>query len=519
MGKLLKAKKYLSFRTPLDFYDRGGLNDPRVPEWQELTNELVEEAIARQENNEQYESYARYVFSYSQYCRDFIKIKMYDGLKSIERPTAKDKIRVLYEILLHNFFVIRAINEKRNIVDSSKKFNLYDVDSLYKPHELRSYYIYFHVEGMHNKRWIELESAIYVIFRWLSLPTSDKDINKVLREFDGIGYSSSDGDVPTIHLYNNSRQRMYRFYDDDDVDERRSNMITHFDDCFYDYYEEEFKKYRPADLFGILPRNIYQITHTLVPSSDRKRYHKLFEEYYINLADNDPDRALLLKQTHLAIMLGYTQSDIGINLVGSDQSGMHSYLDLAKGLAGYRFCNLSYEDICSDKYVEQLCNSSLVYANYGSDDPVITSRSRVKQSIQGEMMVYNRPYRPVEKFATPDSTIIQAFNHMPVFELKNSRLETLLPYMTAIKFKQDQFEVEYKDLIDEITDKRAIPHLAHYLIGQIVDFESHFFGPDYDEFLDANGHVYVKDEDINLHGVYTKSYINRLRRRKLKHKI
>ena len=311
---------------------------------------------------------------------------------------------------------------------------------------------------------------------------------------------------------------MYRDYDDDD-EKRRSSMTTHFNDCFYDYYEDVFKKYRPADLFGIVPRNIYQITHTFIPSRERERYDKLFEEYYINIADNDSERALLLKQTHLAIVLGYTQSDIGINLVGSDQSGMHSYIDLAKGLAGYRYCNLSYEDICSDKYVEQLCNSSLVYSNYGSDDPVITSRSRVKQSIQGEMMVYNRPYRPVEKFATPDSTIIQAFNHMPVFELKNSRLETLLPYMTAIKFKQDQFEVEYKDLIDEITDKRAIPHLAHYLIGQIVDFESHFFGPDYEEFLDANGHAFVKDEGINLHGVYAKSYINRLRRRKLKHKI
>jgi hypothetical protein len=486
----LKTKKYLSFRKPLDFYDPGGLNGPRLHEWQELTNELVEEAIARQENNEQYESYARYVFSHSQYCINFIKIKMYDGLESIERPTVKDKIRVLSEILFHNFFVIRAINEKRNIVSSSKQFNLSDVNSLYKPHELRSYYIYFHVEGMHSKRWIELESAIYVIFRWLRLPTSDRDINKVLRELDGIGYSSSDGDVPTIHLYNNRPQLMYRDYDDDYIEERRSNMITHFDDCFYDYYEEAFKKYRPADLFGILPRNIYQITHTLIHSSDRERYQKLFEEYYINLADNDPDRALLLKQSHLAIMLGYTQSDIGINLVGSDQSGMHSYLDLATGLAGYRFCNLSYEDICSDKHVEQLCNSSLIYSDYGSADPFITQRSRVKQAIQGEMMTYNRPYRPVEKFATPDSTIIQAFNHMPIFKVKNSDLDVLLEYMTAIKFKQDQFAIEYKDLIDEVTDKRAIPFLAYYLIGNLVDFESHFFGPDYEEFLDANGHAF-----------------------------
>lgn len=518
MGKLLKTKKYLSFREPLDFYRPYSLNGSRLSEWQELTNELVEDAIARQENNEQYDLHARYVFSYSQYCIDFIKIKMYDGLKSIERPTAKDKIRVLYEILLNNFFVIRAINEKRNIADSSKPFIIYNVDRPYKPHEVRSYYIYFHVDGTHDKRWIELESAIYLIFGWLGLPDSDRDIDKVLREFDGIDLSSASGNVPTIHLYNSSPQLMYRDYDDDD-EKRRSSMTTHFNDCFYDYYEDVFKKYRPADLFGIVPRNIYQITHTFIPSRERERYDKLFEEYYINIADNDSERALLLKQTHLAIVLGYTQSDIGINLVGSDQSGMHSYIDLAKGLAGYRYCNLSYEDICSDKYVEQLCNSSLVYSNYGSDDPVITSRSRVKQSIQGEMMVYNRPYRPVEKFATPDSTIIQAFNHMPVFELKNSRLETLLPYMTAIKFKQDQFEVEYKDLIDEITDKRAIPHLAHYLIGQIVDFESHFFGPDYDEFLDANGHVYVKDEDNNLHGVYAKSYINRLRRRKLKHRI
>ena len=519
MGKLLKTKKYLSFREPLDFYDLGGLNGSRLSEWQELTNELVEDAIARQENNEQYDLHARYVFSYSQYCRDFIKIKMYDGLKSIERPTAKDKIRVLSDILFHNFFVVRAINEKRNIADSSKPFIIYNVDRPYKPNEVRSYYIYFHVEGMSSKRWIELESAIHKIFGWLGLPDSDRDIDKVSKEIDGIDLSSASGNVPTIHLYNERRQRMYRFYDDDYVEERRSNLITYFDDCLYDYYEDVFKKYRPADLFGILPRNIYQITHTLIHSSDRERYQKLFEEYYINLADNDPDRALLLKQTHLAIMLGYTQSDIGINLVGSDQSGMHSYLDLATGLAGYRFCNLSYEDICSDKHVEKLCNSSLVYSNYGSADPFITKRSRVKQSIQGEMMTYNRPYRPVEKFATPDSTIIQAFNHMPVFELKNSRLETLLPYMTAIRFKQDQFEVEYKDLIDEITDKRAIPFLAHYLIGNLVDFESHFFGPDYDEFLDANGHAFVKDEDINLHGVYTKSYINRLRRRKLKHKI
>ena len=154
MGKLLKTKKYLSFREPLDFYRPYSLNGSRLSEWQELTNELVEDAIARQENNEQYDLHARYVFSYSQYCIDFIKIKMYDGLKSIERPTAKDKIRVLYEILLHNFFVIRAINEKRNIADSSKSFIIYNVDRPYKPHEVRSYYIYFHVEGMSSKRWI-----------------------------------------------------------------------------------------------------------------------------------------------------------------------------------------------------------------------------------------------------------------------------------------------------------------------------------------------------------------------------
>lgn len=515
MKNLTKEEQYLSFRKPIDLYDIGGFNDSKRIEWQDLIDELVGKAMARQVDNEKYNLHARYVYSYTRYCQNFIKIKIHEGLKSIKQPTVRDKIRVISEMLFHNFFVVRAINEKRDIVSSVNQFNLREVDRLYKPHELRSYYIYFYLEETTDRYWIELESVIEQILLQLGLPAVSKNINKVLREFDGTGYSLSDGDVPTIHLYNERRQSMRRY---SYADESRSNLITYFDDCYYDYYEDTTRSYLPADLFGILPWNNYQISHTVI-SRERERYEKLFDEYYINLADNDPDRALLLKQTHLTTMLGYNQSDIGINLVGSDQSGMHSYLDLAKGLAGYRFCNLSYEDICSDKYVEQLCNSSLIYANYGSDDPFITTRRRVKQSIQGEMMTYNRPYRPVEKFATPDSTIIQTFNHMPIFKIKNSSLDILLEYMTAIKFKQDQFVIEYKDLINEITDKQAIPFLAHYLIRNVKEFKTYFFGPDYDEFLDANGHAFVKDEDINLHGVYTKSYINRLRRRKLKHKI
>lgn len=520
MSNLTKAEQYLDFNEPMDFHASGNALDNKMLEWQALTNELIEEAISRQENNEEYDLDARYVYSDSQYCQEFIKIKMDEGLKSKTKRSSpiKNKIRVIADILFHNFFIVRAINEKRYIVDETEEFRLSHYGRPYKPDELRSNYIYFYSKETNTQSWIELETAMEQIILQTGLPALPKIISDVSKEIDGSGYNYNDGYIPTIHLYNLSPQLMRRA-DDENREKRSSSLITHFDDCLYDYYEDEFKDYLPADLFGIIPCNHYNIKHTLNHSEERERYDKLFDEYYINLADNDPERALLLKQTHLTTMLGYNPSDIGINLVGSENSGIQSYLDSAIELAGGRSYNLSYENICSDKYVEELCNSSLIYADYGFDDPVLTSRRRVKQSIQGEMMTYNRPYRPVEKFATPDSTIIQTFNHMPIFKIKNSDLDVLLEYMTAIKFKQDQFAIEYKDLIDEVTDKRAIPFLAYYLIRNVKEFKTYFFGPDYEEFLDANGHAFVKDEDINLHGVYAKSYINRLRRHKLKHKI
>lgn len=427
-------------------------------EWLDYLNETIANDIASRKERTDYSTKERYIYN------DDVKNWIVQHVRrTMQLENAKSQTKALLTIknvITDHLFITRAI------IDSKCRYN--PLDSLRSPNtrynseEPCEYWVYADIDNSGEEQvWIKLNQIIKTLLIETETSTS-LDVAKQL-----ISVMSEDSNIPTINFASHE--------DPTTIKDAGFDISTHFSDGTYNHCKKELRRSLPSDFVEIIGRRRYPLRRAIDDNEAYAANKEMIDDYYNEIANYVPERALLLKQVHLTALLGYKPDMKAINLQGRRGTGKSSYIEIAISLAGEENTGTaSYESMQDDNTLAELKDKTLIYSQDQDDKVSISKTGVIKNLLIGEDVAYIPKYRSQHKMNARNATILQAYNSAPKF-VSRSDNTPLLDRMKLVVFENTfrHTEKEDRNKMMKMRDATFMPFIARYLLEEVPVFKAY----------------------------------------------
>lgn len=202
-----------------------------------------------------------------------------------------------------------------------------------------------------------------------------------------------------------------------------------------------------------------------------------FERLVNDLANNEPDRALAIKQLCKTIIIGHAPKPACFLIIGRGGDGKSLFMQLMSYIVGQANVGvMSIKDLNRDDVIHANADASLVVGFDNDARAVFSDTSMFKSLVLHEPITVSRKYLSAATL-TFQGTLVQLCNAMPrVLETGSSIRRRLV----AINAENSHYEKsdELTDLSTEITDSQW----HDYILTTLLDETATPFYTDYNDF-------------------------------------
>lgn len=427
-------------------------------DWLDYLNEQIANDIENRPEREDYSAKERYIYN-----DDVKKWVVQHVQRAMQLENTKGQTKALLKlknVMTDHLFITRAI------IDSKCRYN--PLDSLrspntrYKSEEPCEYWVYADIDNDREEQvWVKLNQIIKTLLIETEI-SINPDVAKQL-----INVMDEDLSIPTINFASHE--------DPTTIKDTGFNISTHFSDGTYNHYEKTLRRSLPSDFVEIIGRRRYPLRKAIDDNEAYAVNKQMIDDYYNEIANYVPERALLLKQVHLTALLGYKPDMKAINLQGRRGTGKSSYIEIAISLAGEENAGTaSYESMQDDNTLAELKDKTLIYSQDQDDKVSISKTGIIKNLLIGEDVAYIPKYRSQHKMNARNATILQAYNNAPRFVTKSDNTP-LLDRMKLVVFENTfrHTEKEDRNKMMKMRDETFMPFIARYLLEEVPVFKSY----------------------------------------------
>ena len=427
-------------------------------DWLDYLNEQIANDIENRPEREDYSAKERYIYN-----DDVKKWVVQHVQRAMQLENAKSQTKALLKlknVMADHLFITRAI------IDSKCRYN--PLDSLrspntrYKSEEPCEYWVYADIDNDREEQvWVKLNQIIKTLLIETEISISP-DVAKQL-----INVMDEDLSIPTINFASHE--------DPTTIKDTGFDISTHFSDGTYNHYEKTLRRSLPSDFVEIIGRRRYPLRRAIDDNEAYAANKEMIDDYYNEIANYVPERALLLKQVHLTALLGYKPDMKAINLQGRRGTGKSSYIEIAISLAGEENTGTaSYESMQDDNTLAELKDKTLIYSQDQDDKVSISKTGIIKNLLIGEDVAYIPKYRSQHKMNARNATILQAYNNAPRFVTKSDNTP-LLDRMKLAVFENTfrHTEKEDRNKMMKMRDETFMPFIARYLLEEVPAFKAY----------------------------------------------
>lgn len=427
-------------------------------DWLDYLNEQIANDIENRPEREDYSAKERYIYN-----DDVKKWVVQHVQRAMQLENAKSQTKALLKlknVMTDHLFITRAI------IDSKCRYN--PLDSLrspntrYKSEEPCEYWVYADIDNDREEQvWVKLNQIIKTLLIETEISISP-DVAKQL-----INVMDEDLSIPTINFASHE--------DPTTIKDTGFDISTHFSDGTYNHCKKELRRSLPSDFVEIIGRRRYPLRRAIDDNEAYAANKEMIDDYYNEIANYVPERALLLKQVHLTALLGYKPDMKAINLQGRRGTGKSSYIEIAISLVGEENTGTaSYESMQDDNTLAELKDKTLIYSQDQDDKVSISKTGIIKNLLIGEDVAYIPKYRSQHKMNARNATILQAYNNAPRFVTKSDNTP-LLDRMKLAVFENTfrHTEKEDRNKMMKMRDETFMPFIARYLLEEVPAFKAY----------------------------------------------
>ena len=225
----------------------------------------------------------------------------------------------------------------------------------------------------------------------------------------------------------------------------------------YDLQTGELKELMPSDLA------LSQLSYDIAETYDKDHYKDVFDNYFYNVANKNKERAHLLKQISLAVLLNYNPDKKALNFYGKSGGGKSTFMKILNIISSNKSLAFTYNELEKDDALAEIKDNRLLLG-YDNNDRITINRGLAvfKSLVSKESFSYSVKYKDRQSNIFY-GLFIQAFNYMPEFSTKSSKR----PISDRILLVE--FNARFRNTDNEIEDHEEY-FKKHEVLGQFIQY-------------------------------------------------
>lgn len=280
----------------------------------------------------------------------------------------------------------------------------------------------------------------------------------------------------------------------------------------YDLQTGELKELMPSDLA------LSQLSYDIAETYDKDHYKDVFDDYFYNVANKNKERAHLLKQISLAVLLNYNPDKKALNFYGKSGGGKSTFMKILNIISSNKSLAFTYNKLEKDDALAEIKDNRLLLG-YDNNDRITINRGLAvfKSLVSKESFSYSVKYKDRQSNIFY-GLFIQAFNDMPEFSTKSSKRpisDRILLVEFNARFRNTDNEIE--DHEEYFKKPEVLGQFIQYLINETPAFDQFCYDDNEtkDELLKQSDSVHqfvkyvINTDDVLSNKMLPMNHLNR----------
>lgn len=280
----------------------------------------------------------------------------------------------------------------------------------------------------------------------------------------------------------------------------------------YNLQTKQLTDLKPSDLA------LSQLSYNIADYYDKDNYKDVFDDYFYNIANDNKERAHLLKQIAYCVLLNYNPDKKALNFYGKSGGGKSTFMKILNIISSNKSLAFTYNELEKDDALAEIKDNRLLLG-YDNNDRITINKGLAvfKSLVSKESFSYSVKYKARQSNIFY-GLFIQAFNDMPEFSTKSSKRpisDRILLVEFNSKFRNTKYEIdEYEKYFKQ---PEVLGQLAQYLINEVPAFNKYCYDDNEtkDELLKQSDSVYqfvqyvINTDDVLSNKMLPMNHLNR----------